>query len=260
MAQASPGSATFPRRPLALAAVLFSLLAAAPGPAAGSDPEVAALAQGLVERLGGQETWEAARFFRFTFAGFRTHHWDKWDGRHRLEYTDRDGHRWVILENVQSREGKAWKDGELLAGEEAAQALEAAYAAWINDTYWLLMPFKMQDPGVTLTYDGEEEIGGVVYDKVLLTFGEVGLTPGDRYWAYINRKTGLLDRWAYVLESYEEDRPATHWEWKDWDRYGGLLLSSRRQNLEAGRELTLDDIAVTGAMPDAVFTSPEPVP
>lgn len=250
-----------PRRRLPAAALLLSLLAGLPAPAPlRADPRAEALAEDLVERLGGREAWEAARFFRFVFAGFRTHHWDRWDGRRRLEYVDRDGHAWLVLSNVQSRDGRAWKDGELLTGDEAAAALEAAHAAWINDTYWLLMPFKMRDPGVTLTYDGEESIDGAVHDKVLLTFDGVGLTPGDRYWAYIDRETGLLDRWAYVLEDFEEGRPPTVWLWREWQRHGGLLLSALRTNPESGRELRLEGIAVLESVPDSVFTSPAPVP
>ncbi len=60
-----------------------------------------------------------------------------------------------------------------------------------------------------LAYDGEETIDGVVYDKLKLTFGKVGLTPGDTYWAYINRQTKLMDRWAYFLEDHAADKKST---------------------------------------------------
>ena len=43
-----------------------------------------------------------------------------------------------------------------------------AYAIWVNDTYWLLMPYKMKDPGVTLAYDGEEGKGDENVGKVVL--------------------------------------------------------------------------------------------
>ena len=46
----------------------------------------------------------------------------------------------------------------------------------------------------------------------------------------------------------------------DWERYGpGIMLSARRVRVSDGRELTLGPIAVPEAIPDAVFTSPEPV-
>lgn len=242
------------------AASLALLLLATVFPSAGAaETRADAVADRLMAALGGEPAWQATRYLRFTFAGFRTHHWDKHQGRHRLEYTDRDGHAWIVLENLGSRQGRAWRDGEELAGEALAEALEGAYAAWINDTYWLVMPYKLRDPGVNLTYDGEEVIDGVAYDKLKLTFDGVGLTPGDTYWAYVNRDTGLMDRWAYVLQSFEEGQPPTQWLWRGWQRYGDILLAPERYNPATGRELPLDDIAVFDQLPDAVFDSPTPV-
>ncbi len=53
----------------------------------------------------------------------------------------------------------------------------------------------------------------------------------------------------------------THWQWLDWQRYGRIMLSSRRLNPdpENGRETMLGELAVFDQLPDAVFTSPEPV-
>ena len=158
-----------------------------------------------------------------------------------------------MLHNINSREGHAWLDGEALEGDPAAEWLERAYGAWINDTYWLLMPYKLLDPGVNLAYDGEETIEGVAYDKVKLTFGEVGLTPGDTYWAYLNRETGLMDQWAYHLQDWEADRAPTVWTWQNWDRHGGILLSSKRHSAADDRTAELKDIAVFESLPAMVF-------
>jgi hypothetical protein len=222
------------------------------------DARAAAIAQ-QVEQTAGKEAWDATAAVRFTFARFRTHYWDKTSGDHRLEGRTRDGATYVILHNLNTRQGVAYKNGEKTTGEEEAALLEMAYGAWINDTYWLLFPFKLQDPGVNLTYAGEATIEGQQYDKLKLTFGAVGLTPGDTYWAYINRDTHRLDRWDYVLESYEEDQAATGWTWGGWKDYGGVLLASERKMVGGDRELPLDDIAVFTTLPASVFSSPAPV-
>ena len=70
----------------------------------------------------------------------------------------------------------------------------------MNDAYWLVMPYKMRDPGVVLTLAGTEKKGEDAWDKVLLTFEGVGLTPKDRYWVFVNAKTSLVDRWEFVLK------------------------------------------------------------
>jgi hypothetical protein len=59
----------------------------------------------------------------------------------------------------------------------------------VNDAYWLLMPYKMRDDGVVLTCAGPEARENRTWDKVLLTFEGVGLTPQDKYWVFVNRKT-----------------------------------------------------------------------
>ena len=242
------------------ATLLLGLCALLPSSAAAEATAAETLAAQVMEALGGEEAWQTTRFIRFNFADFRTHHWDKHTGRHRLEFKDRAGHHHVVLHNVVSHQGKAWRDGARLEGEELAQVLEAARAAWINDTYWLLMPYKLRDPGVTLALDGQETIDGVAYDKLHLSFAGVGLTPGDQYWAYINPQTHLMDRWAYVLQSFEDGQEPTVWDWTGWQRHGDIMLASGRKNPASGRELPLAGIAVLESMPDRIFESSESVP
>lgn len=221
-----------------------------------SDAKAMAIAERSLEAMGGQAAWDATRFIRFNFFGFRLHHWDRQTGRHRFEGQTRDGDTYVVLHNINTRQGEVYVNGERKTGDDEKQWLERAYGGWINDTYWLLMPYKLLDPGVHLTHDGDETIGGKVYDKLKLTFDSVGLTPGDTYWAYINRETGLMDRWAYFLQDWEEGREPTQWEWADWKDYGGIKLSGMRKNLGDDSQRPMGEIAVMGELPDAVFTSP----
>ncbi len=243
-----------PGKRLALILALVSTLAAAP--AVGSDGRALEVAQKTLEAMGGEEAWEATRFLRFDFFGFRLHHWDRYTGRHRVEGKTREGDAYVVLHNVDSRQGRAFLNGEELAGEAKAEWLERAYGAFINDTYWLLMPYKLRDPGVSLVYVGQEVVDGAAYEKLQLTFDGVGLTPGDTYWAWINAETGLMDRWAYHLEGWETDREPTAWSWVDWGRYGKILLSPRRVKVDDGSERMLGELAVPAEIPDGVFETP----
>jgi hypothetical protein len=253
-----------PRRSLLIPGpVLAAALALAAGSALAhpreAPPTPELLAQEVMQALGGKEAWDNTRFIRFTFAGRRTHWWDKHTGRHRIEGQAQDGKKFLVLENVNTKEGTVWIDGQKAEGDQAKEFLERAYGAWINDTYWLLMPYKLQDPGVNLSYVGEETIDGKKYDKLLLSFNSVGLTPGDRYWAYINHDTHLMDRWAYVLESMDKGAEPTAWRWEGWQKYGNIMLAPKRVQVGGDRTLELGDIAVLDTLPDAVFTSPDPV-
>ena len=245
--------------PLKSLAAVLAIVLAIPAAQAAADDKAQELAQRSVEAMGGSEAWDAVRFVRFSFAGFRTHHWDKHEGRHRLEGKTREGDAYVVLLDLDTKDGHAWLNGEKLEGEAAAKWLENSWSAWINDTYWLVMPFKLFDPGVSLTYEGKETIDGKDHEKVRLTFDSVGLTPGDTYWVFFDPKTGLVARWAYVLEDWEEGREATVWTWGGWHSYGGVLLATERKMVGGDRELPMKDLAVFDSLPDSVFTSPEPV-
>jgi len=245
---------------LLLAALpLGSLAAQAPTPAAPATPDAKAdaVAAQMLQALGGKQAWDGTHYLHWTFAGRRSHTWDKWTGEHRVEGTDKDGHKYVMIENINTKEGKAWLDGQPVEGEKLKKMLENAYGAWVNDTYWLIMPYKLKDPGAHLTYAGEDTIDGKAYDKLHLSFDHVGLTPGDQYWAWINKSTHLMDRWAYHLESMKPEEPPTPWDWTGWQRYGKVMLAPHRTQVGAAdRKLELGEITVSDSVPATTFTAP----
>ncbi len=238
--------------------LLISALALVPSPGS-AQPTAQSVADSVQKALGGKDAWDKTHYLHWTFAGRRSHWWDKWTGRYRVEGDTKEGKHYVVLENLNTKEGTAYMDGQKLEGDQAAEMLKNGYGAWVNDSYWLLMPYKIQDPGVNLSYAGEETIDGKTYDKLALSFGNVGLTPGDHYTAYINRDTHLMDRWAYLLQDMPKDGPATAWKWEGWQKYGNIMLAPHRTQVGADRKLELGDIAVPAELPDAVFTSPAPV-
>jgi hypothetical protein len=255
-------------RSLVLVAAFLLTLSAAHGLQAhphGPVPTPEEVADKVMTALGGKEAWDATRYIRFTFAGRRTHVWDRHGNRNRVEGQTREGVHYVVVQNLADRTGRVWLNGQPATGEHADELLENAYGAWINDTYWLVMPYKLRDPGVHLAYVGQESLDGADYDKLLLTFQQVGLTPGDRYWAYVNRTTGLMDRWAYVLEGSEAGTAPTFWLWQGWKKHGRIQLAPERVQLgpdgkPGERKLPLADIQVSDTMPESVYTSADPLP
>jgi hypothetical protein len=246
------------RRAAITGSLLISALALVPSPGS-AQPTAKSVADSVQQALGGKDAWDKTHYIHFTFAGRRSHWWDKWSGRHRVEGDTKEGKHYVILENINTKEGTAYLDGQKLEGDKSKEMLENGYGAWVNDTYWLLMPYKLQDPGVNLSYAGEETIDGKTYDKLALSFGKVGLTPGDRYTAYINRDTHLMDRWAFILQDMPKDGPPSAWQWDGWQKYGNIMLAPHRTQVGGDRKLELGDISVPAELPDAVFTSPAPV-
>ncbi|MBM3264224.1 MAG: hypothetical protein FJY97_12475 [candidate division Zixibacteria bacterium] len=225
-----------------------------------SDPKAVAIADQVVQAMGGQDAWNNTRYIRFSFFGSRMHHWDKWTGRYRVEWK-RDEKSYLVLMNLNTGEGRGFVNGVETTDEERKTLLKQGRDAWINDTYWMLMPYKLRDPCVTLTYAGEETTDGVVYDKLHLSFDQVGNTPGDEYWAYINRQTHLMDKWVFLLQlrQGQSERSRGEYRWNNWQKYGRILLSPEREGAN-GQKRIMDKIAVFDTLPDAIFDSPESVP
>ena len=231
-------------------------------PAATSDPRAVAVARHVMDALGGEAAWNRTRFLRFDFAvdrGGKTlmrraHTWDRWTGRYRVEAKDKQGRAVVVLMNLGTRKGQAWVNGQPVKGAELAAQVEAAYGWWTNDMYWLLMPYKMQDPGVHLAWVGEKTRGGTTWDEVHLTFGGVGLTPKDQYWVFVNHETGLVDRWEFVLQGQKP--PPVPFEWKGWKDYSGIRLADDRVSPKDGTRIYFPVLEVPSSVPDEVFDRP----
>jgi hypothetical protein len=205
----------------------------------------AAQFQSIIDFVVEREGKEAARYH---------HVWDRWDGRYRLEGVNREGHAVLALFNVQKPgTGREWLDGRELTGEELTKALERAYGRFINDTYWLLMPAKMLDPGVSLASEGEAERDGRKYDVVRLTFCDsCGLTPKDTYWAFVSKESGLMERWEMVLTGQEaKDRSA--YTWTDWQTVGGVRLALTKTAVEGGAVIRFDHVSGGTSTDDAAF-------
>ncbi|MEJ1710186.1 hypothetical protein, partial [Escherichia coli] len=83
----------------------------------------------------------------------------------------------IYLVNITTGEGRVQIKGQELTEPDSLrrQMLERAKNIWINDSYWLVMPFKLKDTGVTLKYLGQDTLRGLPYYNVLqLTFQNVG--------------------------------------------------------------------------------------
>ncbi len=202
-----------------------------------SDPRALTVVDQLWQALGMAQ-WRKAGYLSFrwivesegqTRADYR-HDWNRVEGTYRVEGTNRDKQHFVALFNTGTRKGEVYVDGEKVTTDSTlAQMLEHAYGRFINDSYWLIMPYKLKDPGVVLTYEGQAERDGSQFDVLKVTFENVGLTPGDTYWAYIDRKDHLMKRWEYFLEGWDADRERTATTWEDWRDFGGVRLALNKR-------------------------------
>lgn len=217
----------------------------------GSEPKAVQLADSVMEAQGGRQNWDQTRFIIWNFFDARRLYWDKFTGNVRIENLKDDT---KTLVNINSGKGKVFKNGaEVTQPDSLAKYLKEGKEAWINDSYWLVMPFKLKDSGLTLHYIGEDTITGGKPAHVLeLTFQNVGVTPENKYRVYVDKNSYLVSQWAYYPKATDKE-PAFVMPWLDYQTYGNIKLSGDRGKAK------LTGIQVLDELPETVFTSFDPV-
>lgn len=222
----------------------------------------------------GADALASAPYLRFNFAvetpkGTRViarHFWDRTTGDYRVQWQRGADSAYVALINVRNvngelPEGEVYLNGETLSGDEAQTMRTQAYGRFVNDTYWLLAPMKMFDPGVNRAYAADSSTAK--HDVLHLTFGDVGLTPDDEYWLYVSTETGQLDRWAFHLEGMPDDAAPRHYEWTADTTLtapdGPVTLATRKEAVGAEQALLTNELALPSSPPDGIFSNPAPM-
>jgi len=218
----------------------------------------------MLDAMGGKSGWEKARYFEFDFGGIRNgqpagtarrHHWDRFTGDYSLRFAQGTDTAYVVTNvNVAPLKGRAWINGREITGPRVDTLLTSAYARFINDSYWLLMPYKWSDPGVHTHYVGKQtDDKGVEWEVVKLTFDQVGLTPQNEYLAYINPRTGLMERWYHFPRAGAQ--PAIY-DWKNWQQFGPIRLATEKPTLDGASMIRFDNVRVETKVPKNAFAPP----
>lgn len=215
---------------------LFAAATLAPASALGTSPDAGtadgsdtvsadALAERVVEATGDPT---AVDKLAFTFVvevdekqkAERRHVWRPNQGTLRVdngettvELQGLHDHALTEMADAPEKHAESWAE---VAPESDPATAAKAWKWFINDSYWLLAPAKLMDPGVNRKLDEK--------GRLVLTFGEVGLTPGDRYALTVDRDEDRVTRWQYTLQSGREGT----FRWTDYRQFGPLELSTRR--------------------------------
>ncbi|WKN41223.1 hypothetical protein [Tunicatimonas pelagia] len=216
---------------------------------AASDEKAMAIADSVMQAMGGRKAWDTTQYVSWNFFDIRTLLWDKQSGDVRIE-VPRDSAIYLI--NVNSDQGKVAMGGEEITNADSlAKYVEQGKSIWINDSYWLFMPFKLKDSGVTLTYVGEDTIqGGDMAEVLELRFEGVGVTPQNKYQVYVDPNDYMVTQWAFY-PTVEMDTPRFMTPWAEYKNHGSLMLSGDRGE----RDIT--DIEVIETIPEGTFSNLE---
>lgn len=116
------------------------------------------------------KAWNDTRYVSWAFPGGHSYVWDK--RSHVVEVKWNENR--VVLQTNNPSLGVVWVDGKTTQSKEL---LDTAWAYFCNDSFWLVAPFKVMDPGTQRSVVRQDDEGS----SLMVTYTSGGTTPGDTY-------------------------------------------------------------------------------
>ena len=120
----------------------------------------------------GKSAYDTLKVLEWSFP--RGHHfiWEKGINRVTVDWGDNN----KVIFYPDTMEGQAYVDGQLIADDRSTDMIQTAWRLFANDSFWLVAPFKIRDPGTSRALvESDRGIG------LLVTYSSGGVTPGDSY-------------------------------------------------------------------------------
>ena len=202
-----------------------------------SDPVAIALADSIMIASGGRKAWDETQYLKWNFFGSRRHIWNKKTGD-LVIFGIRDSFK--IKMNINDLSGEVFMDDRYLTKEDSLdQYLQKGKEMWINDAYWVFLPYKLKDSGVTLKkLEKDTMSNGVLAERLQLSFNNVGVTPDNKYIVYLEPRTNLLSQWDFYSK-FDDEKARFSTPWADYKKHGDIFLSGDR-----GGDYQITEIAI----------------
>lgn len=158
------------------------------------------LADKVLQTLN-KPAYDSLEFIEFEFRNKNHYQWDKKKNTVMVKWDDQE----VYL--------------DLNRSVHSFSLLELrAYEFFINDSFWLVAPFKIRDKGTELRYVDLGDKKGL-----LVTYTSGGLTPGDSYLWTID-ENGVPESWQLWTSNVAIG--GLSFSWDGWWKYGEVWFSN----------------------------------
>lgn len=135
--------------------------------------------------------------------------------------------------NLQSQRGPVFKDGHGVSSinPTAEEQCKRAYKLFCNDSFWLIAPYKVRDPGTKRSLVSSDD-----GPALLVTYESGGVTPGDAYLWLLdeNFRPKAWQIWADILPI-----GGLEFTWENWQPYRGAWISNEHSG-PGPASLTID--------------------
>lgn len=184
-----------------------------------------------------KEAWDSTRYVTWTFMDNHHYVWDKKENLAQVKWKDNK-----VLLDPDEVTGVAYAQNVKQEGADAEKLVQKAWSFWCNDMFWLIAPFKVNDPGVTHELVEHEE-----GDRLKVIYNSGGVTPGDTYvWIFdAEGKPTAYEMYVKVLPLKGISVP-----WEGWKKItSGAMISTshgamlQMENVQGG--MSLSDVGLT---------------
>lgn len=245
---------------------------------AASDPAAVAIIDQVIATAGGEAAWAKAKELHWIhavivdgkIAYLVKHDWDRWNGRHRMAKYLEGGAENVVQYDLYEGTGNAFvqpvdQPAQPLGRAEIRNMMAEGKERLWADSYMLVLPFKLKDPGVKLQHKGEraDESAPAVpkWDIIRVTFDPgVAGTPTDIYELAVNKETHMIDVLDKILVEAGQEK-AIGYKLDGWTDVSGIKIATRWLNIGYGKDSPMQPIEIPeywqGALPPGA-TAPVP--
>ncbi|WP_133248436.1 DUF6503 family protein [Flagellimonas aquimarina] len=120
--------------------------------------------------------------------------------------------------------------------------------------FWFVMPYKLNDKGTIITYQGQEGYNGTTYDKVHVTYDPAitGKEQNDIYILFVNPETKMIDRFFFSLPFLGVEEPVilANYEYENID---GQMISTKRTYFMPSEQGYADEPSIVQTMTNVKF-------
>lgn len=166
---------------------------------------------------------DTTQWLTWTFIGGHHYVWNQTTNTAKISWGDN-----TVIMQLDEQSGRAIVNGTEVEGAKKDKLLQTAWSYWCNDSFWLMAPNKVKDPGtVRSLVDVSEEFPGK--KGLLVSYESGGVTPGDAYLWIIDEQNMPIGykMWVGILPL-----KGVYVSWDDWLELptGAKLASSHDAN------------------------------
>lgn len=138
---------------------------------AGSEREAERVADQMLIAIG-KSAYDSIHLIDWSFPRGHDFVWEKEINRVTVSWPE--GNKVVLY--TETGEGTATVEGQTVDAALQTEMIQTAWALFANDSFWLVAPFKIRDPGTSRSLVQVDNGYGL-----LVTYSAGGVTPGDSY-------------------------------------------------------------------------------